>query len=204
MKHMRRQGALVFAAALALGGGGRVRADDGDVTLSGTLRYNAVFENAGSAQTTYEASLLHYVFEAGPSTAGVVQPLDVAAVESLCGDKDGCQITLQMHNWDPTGEPGATASITSRLFLAPSTGQWRFDDLVYGHAVSLKGVDGVMPDSGPWRLYDCNFADSETPTAINGTSDNGTGFGLLNCSDSPGSCGAFSDDHTVCRVVLRD
>jgi hypothetical protein len=200
MTKERVRSLLVLAAAVALGaaGGLHAGADDGDATISGSLRFNAVFENAGDSPTTYEVSLQHYVLEAGPATVGDMQPLDVDAVVSLCGDKDGCQITLQMFNWDPVGEPGATASKTTWLFLSPSTLQWRFDE-----PMGLAGVDGDNDYTPTFLFYDCIFTDGESGVEGNQLIDDGPGFGLLNCGGPSNSC-AFADEDTVCRVVLRD
>lgn len=186
-------------------------AQDGDVAISGTLRYQALHEVGSDPPTGHEVSTQRYIFEvpADVDTIGVPQPLDVDLVKSLCRDKEGCQITLQMVNWDQDTEPGAVASRTGRLFLSETTSQFRFDE---GIESGLKGVDGATTNVVTWRLYDCAFTDADTPgfSGPNTMIDQLEGFALLNCSDNftppTGTatfCG-FSDVTTVCRVVIAD
>lgn len=185
-------------------------AQDGDVAISGTLRYQALHEIGGDPPTSHEVSTQRYIFEvpADVDTIGVPQPLDVGLVNSLCRDKEGCQITLQMVNWDPAGEPGAVASRTGRLLLSETTSQFRFNESIES---GLKGVDGATTNVVSWQLYDCVFTDGETPGfALNHVIDAREGFALLNCTDAaspppgaPSLCG-FSDATTVCRVVIAD
>jgi hypothetical protein len=203
--HRTHARALALAALIALGSAGAI-GGQGDVTISGTLRFDAVLKPGGGPESSYETSVSHYVFEAGPTTAGTVQAFDHEAVLSLCADKDGCQITLQMFDWDPANEPGATASKTTWLFLSevlvpesPTQRHWRFDE-----AVDKKGVDDDgMGAAPPLTLYDCSFGDGESTTSENQPADFVPGFGLLNCSADNLSC-TFSDTTTVCRVVLSD
>jgi hypothetical protein len=123
-----------------------------------------------------------------------VVPLDVATVDSLCRDLDGCTVTLSMVNWD-LAQPGNIASRLSHLALSESSRWWRFNAEV-GDPVGLDGANGVQEFSS----WDCYLGDAETYTGVqNGRADATVGWGLLNCA----GC-AYSDLTTICRVVIDD
>ena len=216
---------LCGVTLLAVASAAAARAAEGDVALSGKLRYNAVLdvalavapgEDPATMRTTYEVTTLEYVFEAvAPATVGIPQPLDHAIVRELCGDKDGCEVTLQMVDWDPSGEPEAVASRTSLMFLAElapeeSVGPtsmpveegkyFRFDQ-----QLDISGVDDdFFLTNTVWKFYDCIFTDAESGSGDNTVFDLEPGFALLNCENvGPLGC-TYSDADTVCRLVMRD
>lgn len=130
--------------------------------------------------------------EAGPADVGTVKPLDVPIVDQLCRDDDGCQVTLQMVNWDAVNQPGNVASRSVRLFISQTSRWWRTSSDIFG-----LDVDSTLDD---FILFDCYLTDAETPTAgANQRADTNAGFGLLNVAG-----GSYSDATTTCRVAIED
>ncbi|MCZ7687645.1 MAG: hypothetical protein M5U28_56460 [Sandaracinaceae bacterium] len=133
-----------------------------------------------------------YVVEAPPANVGRVIPLDVAIVDALCRDYDGCDVTVSMINWSASGEPGNVASRNERLFISETSRWWRFANN------DVSGFDGTTIQE--WSPWDCYFGDAETFTgSTNGRSDAGPGFGLLNVAG-----GSYSDATVTCRVTIED
>lgn len=201
----RKLGTLFGVAAL-LAGAGAVRAAE-DVRLSGHLRYNAVLETAGnpaSTVSTYEVTTRPYVLETvADVNVGLPHPLDVSTVDELCTDKDGCQVTLEMIDFDEVNEPGAVASATFSLVISetllagPEPGRhWRLDQ-----SGGLGGIDNNDTHEY-YQLFGCIFGDGETDTGDEGIADDELGFSLSKCSEVDGC--AFDDETTYCRVVLAD
>jgi hypothetical protein len=143
-----------------------------------------------AAPTTFAVTGERYVVEATAASVGQVVPLDHALVQSLCRDKDGCEVTVSMINWDGAGQ---SASRTERLFLSETGGGWRFAN------IDVFGVDAAS-GSQDHAVFDCYLSDAETYTGVpNGRADAGAGFGLLNTAG-----GGYSDITTTCRVVIID
>jgi hypothetical protein len=139
-----------------------------------------------------DLSSLRYIVEAGPGQVGHVLPLDVARLDQLCRDKDGCEVTIGMVNWNAAGQPGQVASRSARLFLSESSRWWRLSNDIDG----LDGNGGL----NEWAVFDCWLTDAETWTGTpNGRGDAGVGFALLNVAG-----GDFSDLTTICRIIIED
>ena len=165
----------------------------GSTWAQGNITFQAVLQTNDELPEAYEVSTLRYIVEATPGMVGEVLELDHDIVESLCRDKDGCDVTLQMVNWDGPGQPGSVASRTARLFLSETSGWWRMAD------TDLTAIDDD-DNTNDWFYGDCYFTDAETYGASANTRlDSAPGWGLLNVAG-----GSFSDANTTCRVVLTD
>lgn len=189
------------------------RSSGGDVAISGKLKHNALLQVGTGPTEPYEVSTLRYIGEAPPSTVGIVVPLDVEIMGSLCRDKDGCQVALQMVNALPIDEPGQVVSEGSWLFLSEVSRFFRYAGRPGGD-FPISGED----DSGPgylttadWRVDDCILTPAESVLGSNPNerSDDEVGFGLLNCANTglpePGGFDCLApDDTTTCRVVFLD
>jgi hypothetical protein len=151
----------------------------------------AILQVGTSPLTTYPVSGERYIVEAPPSSVGSVVPLDVPLVNSLCRDKDGCYVTVQMVNWNGDGN---VATRSERFFISQTSGAWRFAN------TDIEGIDGT--GFHELLIFDCLFGDAERRpmgSPPNGREDAGSGFGLLNVFG-----GSYSDSTTTCRVVLDD
>jgi hypothetical protein len=140
----------------------------------------------------YFAGGRRYIVEAGPAQVGRVVPLDVATMDLLCRDKDGCEVTMQMVNYDapPTG---IVASRSQRLFISETSRWWRFANIDVLGLDSNGGLD-------EWPVWDCFFTDAETWTGTpNGRGDAAVATALLNVAG-----GNYSDATTICRIVIEE
>ena len=166
---------------------------DSNVQVTGTVSHKGVYQLGSNAPTTYDVTVERYVVEAAaPANVGVVVALDHAVMSALCEDKDGCEVTMAMVNWD--GLSNATSQF-SHLFLSEANGRWRFSDNV-GSIAGLDDDDLTQEIA----LFDFYFTDAETSQGVsNQRADSNPGFGLLNCA----GC-AYSDSTTLCRVVISD
>jgi hypothetical protein len=186
----------------------------GDVAISGKLRYNALLQVGTDPPIPYEVSAQRYIVEAPPSTVGTVVPLDVDVVDSLCRDKDGCRVSLQMVNSEPLEEPGQVKSEEGWLFLSEISDWFRVGSIGSFDWKSIEGedtsydLDPYYLSTAEWRGLDCIFTQAETAgSGDNLRTDEGRGFGLLNCknlgSEEDGGC-SYDDDETTCRVLFID
>ncbi len=164
-----------------------------ELDVAGTVQSEAVLKSGTAAPTSYKITTRRYIVEAPPSSVGVVVKLDNSIMDDLCRDKDGCDITIQMVNWN-TSQPGNVASRYFRkFFVSESSRWWRIADY---DTASLDNNGGI----GEWSAWDCYFTDAETSTSTsNGRADNAAGFGLLNVKG-----GSYSDSTVTCRVVIED
>jgi len=167
---------------------------DSDVQVTGTVGHKGVYQLGTNTPTTYDVTVQRFVVEVPAENFGVVIPLDHARVESLCRDIDGCEVALQMLNWQPANPTGEVASRTARLFLSQGAAAvWRFSDT---DVSGLDGGDGV----DEFVAWDCYFGDGETyGGSANSRLDSGPGFGLLTVLG-----GSFPSEHKVCRVAITD
>ena len=203
--------AVVLSVLAATVGGGA----GGDIAVSGKLRHKALFQVGDAPATDYDVSTLRYIVEAPPSTVGEVVPLDVGVVDSLCRDKDGCQVSLQLVQGASSAEPGMVRGEEGWLFLSEVSDWFRI-----GHIGSheWKYVEGEDDSYGAdyltsylttveWRDFDCIFtpAESVIDAGDNGRSDDLPGFGLLNCENlgEPENCD-YDDLETTCRILFID
>lgn len=164
----------------------------GSTWAQGNVTVQAVLQTDDALPATYPVSTLRYIVEATPGMVGEVLELDHDIVESLCRDKDGCEVSIQLVNWDAGGQPGNVASRTTRLFLSETSRWWRMSDI---------DITGFDDDDGPhqWDVFECIFTDAETyGGSQNARLDSAPGFGLLN------QVGGNSDANTTCRAVLTD
>jgi hypothetical protein len=163
------------------------------VDVAGNVQTQATLTVDGGTPTSYPVTTKEYIVEATPAMVGRLIPLDTTIVEALCRDKDGCDVVLQMLNWDAAGKPGL--STTRRGFMHVSeTSRWfRYfeggGDLLDGN----NSVDEI-------GQYDCILTDAEIAADFNnGRYDVGAGWGLLNFKG-----GSYSDTTTTCRLVVKD
>ena len=164
---------------------------DGEVVVNGTVRHRGVLQQGNNALATYELTTERYLVEARPiDGAGFVIVLDHDIVVALCRDKDGCEVSLQMVNWD---ESGAVASTTKRLFLSETSNRWSLSDT---NLDALTDDDDVIQS---WQAHDCVFTDGETMDELNFALDSNVGFSLINLYQ-----GTHSDEDTTCRMVFLD
>jgi hypothetical protein len=161
---------------------------DAALEVRGDLFTYGLHQVDGGAPAPYALSALRLVADATPAMVGQVIPLDVALVDQLCADEDGCTVLMQMRTFNGTQE---VASRKNHLFVS-SDGRWRFAD-------DTAGGDGNAT-TNDWINWDCYFTDAENMTnTSNGRADTVKGFGLLNVKG-----GGYSDTTTVCRLVLED
>jgi hypothetical protein len=157
--------------------------------VRGEVFTEGLYQVGTAAPVPYRVTTRRYVVEAGPSVVGQVVPLDLAIMQALCQDIDGCRVTIQMVNFEPTGN---TASRTAQLFLSQTTNAWRLDN-------DVLGVDGDGTTS-EWVAWDCIFTDAENRTnSANGRADTAKGFGFLNAAG-----GTYNDTTTICRISFQD
>jgi hypothetical protein len=195
-------GAVSLSVEFAATGGefgtydGVARSDhihDSRYTVIGAdLVHNAVWKVNNNAPTLYAVSEKRYIVEATPASVGVVVTMDNTLTDQLCRDKDGCEVTLQMVNWDVGNFPGLAASRTERLFISETSRHWRFSN------IDVSGLDNNATHE--YSVFDCYFTDAENYTGVpNGRLDSANGFALLNIAG-----GAYSDATTTCRVIMID
>jgi hypothetical protein len=203
---------VLLIVVVAVGG-----SSAGDVAISGKLRYNALLQVGDDTPVPYEVSTQRYIVEAPPSTVGEVVRFDSGIVDSLCRDREGCQVSLQMEGADPA-KPGQVVSRTTWLFLSEISDWFRYGAAgssslfnPYGDVEEIEGEDDLgaqyLTTAGEWWLGDCILTQAETvlESGDNLRGDNFVGFGLLNCENSiaPEHC-MFDDAATLCRVEFKD
>lgn len=66
-----------------------------------------------------------YTIIATKAERGTSKLLDMDRVAYLCGDLDGCQARMVMHDWDPANWPESAASREFLMFYNPENGTWR-------------------------------------------------------------------------------
>jgi len=139
---------------------------------------------------TSEKTHEQYIVELPPQLNGMVVALDHTIMQRLCRDDDGCSFTIQLINWDGTGE---VASKSYVLFLSQTSLKWRISN------VDNEGIDasGSEQRYTPW---DCWITDAEERLDNrNGRRDSGVGLGVLNARN-----GEYNDERTTCRFVFND
>lgn len=181
---------------------------NGNISSRGTYQFNSSF-NA----VPYTFSTERYVAEVSPAMVGVVMGLDTSIINRLCQDIDGCDVTVQMLNWDGLPQYPLGTSVASRqekLFIGTvyeGSGMYTGDYFRYWRFANndVNGIDGngIVSDFQIWG--DCYLTDGETSVNSNNarsdnytTSPNGSGFGLLN------AIGSNPDATTGCRVTFED
>lgn len=178
-------------SAVSIGGG----APSATLDVNGETRSNDILKVGTAAPVAIERSHQRYIVEAPPASVGVVVPLDSAITDRLCRDRDGCEVSIAMVNFDQPGQPGNVAHRQMRMYASETSRWWRFSDNV-GEPSGIDGSSGVQEI----RAWDCFFGDAETYTGtVNGRADATVGLALLNCAGCD-----YSDATTTCRVVIED
>jgi len=127
--------------------------------------------------------------------ANQVAPVDQAQLEALCGDPDGCILSIALTNYpwalSPVEPPPASIG-PSQWFYNPTTGVHRIAQLGAGGGFSVgTAVDPNRPlrdnDGAPSggssnnviQAFNCYFTDSEFSPGQVSTTDSAVGFQLL-------------------------
>ena len=177
----------------------------GDVMVGGELGAT-VLRDAGNGANgsvsgqSYVRSLRRYVVEAADGgNSPYTVPVDDAILVQLCGDVDGCEVSLGMRDWQTASVgPGAIASVGPYRFSFSATrpnGQryWDVRSVTSGSGGwdGNNGVDHVMV------AYDtCYFTDGQYLAASG--SDPGLGFGLLTWA------GGYTATDLGCILIIDD
>ncbi len=178
----------------------------GDVAVSGDLgslvvRDAGTSANGTSSRQSYVRSLRRYVVEAADGgNAPYTVPVDDNMLIQLCGDLDGCQVTIGMRDWtSATVGKGDMATYGPYRFSVASTqpnGQ-RFWERRAQDGGSASGWDGNNGVDHVINAFDaCYFTDAKYQ-AGNG-SDPGLGFGLLNWH------GGYDASDMTCFLIIDD
>jgi hypothetical protein len=150
-------------------------------------------------------NLSRYVVTAPAATVGFGQGIDVARLYEYCADEDGCQLVMQMSNYDAVNEPGVAGSRTGRLSISPvSSSHWRYSgELADPDGIGSVGGTDASGSTESWRVWDCVLTDGEFVNVFTGEiGDFGQGFTLINLSDVEG--GSDPDATTECRLTISD
>lgn len=158
-------------------------------SLSGTT--SALQTQVSSLQTQVNTSPSgSYHLEATKATVTNTVPVDMAAVNALCKDGDGCDITIGMRDWD-NAWVGTTASRGPyRLYMSPTSSAWRVSN------TDAQGHDGNSVVEHILSSWDCYFTDGQYASGA-GT-DASVGFGLMNYNS------AYNDPDMVCTLDIQD
>ena len=140
-----------------------------------TITHSALLKSVnGSAQfDTLPKNRRKYMWElnaAHPFNSSI--PLPESITTELCGDEDGCRITMSMSHWSATNTEAT--GITGLFFYGPANNnqrRWRFD---YAGGTNT-GVDGDGAATYPASLYSMAYL-SDGPY-LNGSGQD-TGIGL--------------------------
>lgn len=177
----------------------------GDTTVFSDLKVKAIRDIGNAAgqvnRQTYDQSLRRYLVEAqdGGNSPNTV-PVDDSLLVGLCGDLDGCEVTVGMRDWtSQTTGPGLLTTIGPFRFSLAATrpnGQ-RFWDLrnQYGGSSSFWDGNGAV-DHALNAFDSCYFTDGRYQAGAG--SDPGLGFGLLNWS------GGYTAVDMVCVLIIDD
>jgi hypothetical protein len=159
--------------------------------VNGAIQYQAIKQVDLGSLTTYNVKVKRYHIEATKAQVRNTVPLDMAIVNELCKDEDGCAITLGMKDWE-NNKPGVVASYGPyRLFMSQTSNWWRRSSVSNGSFNDGNGsVNHIL------QTYDCYFTDGEYS---NGTgTDSSVQLGLLNFNAT------FTDPDMVCVLTIED
>src|SRR5574341_1940551 len=113
-------------------------------------------KKVNSSASTYYVNTRRYHVEATKATVLTTVPLDMAIVNDLCKDEDGCAVTLGMRDWSSATRPGLTASQGPYRFFISQTSNW--SRLSNTHA---EAADGNGTVNHILQAWDCYFTDGE-------------------------------------------
>ena len=123
-----------------------------------------------------------------PPGESKVKTVELAPLEEMCRDADGCQYTLNL-------SMGTLIGATSeRLFLDVNEGhKWSStpDNIVRTDGDAGGTVAGAVSESGNVQ---CSLADGDAPDGL----DHGPGFSLMIASSN------FSDIDVICTLTVMD
>jgi type II secretory pathway pseudopilin PulG len=141
--------------------------------------------------STYYVTKKRYHVEATKAVVTNTVSLDMAIVNALCKDEDGCSVTLGMRDWDSAAQPGNVASRGPyRFYISQSSNWWRLSN------TDSAGNDGDGVVQHILYVWDCYFTDG-TYTSGSG-SDPSVQLGLLNWNAN------YTDPNMVCVLDIDD
>ncbi len=159
------------------------------VSISGNAAGRVMTKNVDGVVTVQAESLDTYHVEATKAKLNGTVPLDMAIVDRLCRDVDGCEVVMGMRDWDASKV--TTSRGPKRLFMSMVTNSWRMSDY------DNQGTDGDGVVTHLWAGWDCYFTDGEY---VGGAGvDNTRQLGLMN-----GNWNGFNDPNMVCTLDIRD
>lgn len=183
---------------------------NGNTTVNGTLTGQAVRQIGDSKgnpvqRADYAVSVSRYVVEAkdgGGSPTSV--PISDTLLMQLCGDEDGCSLTLGMRNNTPQQSDNRfIMSFPYSFSIAAAIGGKR-----YWHAAGFadngapnapSGVDGSDGSQNVINSGDCRFTDGVIRNQAD-QGDTALGFALLNWIGE----GGHNSPDLVCVLVIKD
>jgi len=200
-------GSLGVNAGLLVNSGATV---NGNLVINGGLTDLAIREIGDSKgnpvqRADYAVSVNRYVVGAQdnggtPSSVPVADPL----LMQLCGDEDGCSLTLGMRNNTPQQSDNRfIMSFPYSFAIAGALGGKRFWHVAgfndQGVAVGPDGLDGANNSENVVNSGDCRFTDGAFANGAD-QGDTGLGFALLNWIGQ----GGHNSPDLVCVLVIKD
>ncbi len=162
----------------------------GDCAVAGSVPIcELVIDSAKSIEAawTTEPSIPEvYVFDVGPELVGAWQPVDMAIIDAMCRDFDGCEITTSAIDFDPS-MPGAVFSRSIRHFIS-ETSRWYSSDITVNN---FQDGDGIY--TSIFSVPGCEITDADTLSG----EDLGEGYSVLNRYMG-------WPQQPLCRLIIKD
>lgn len=202
-------GNLGVNGALSVNAGASI---NGNLAANGSLTDMAIRQTGDSKgnpvqRADYSVSLNRYVVEAGDAgSQPATVPVDDALLMQLCGDEDGCSLTLGMRN--PTVQQVDNLLVMSFPYsfavgnAVNGKRTWHsvgFTDT--GAPIAPTGVDGANNSENAISTGDCRFTDGIFNNGQD-QGDSGLGFALLNWFG--GNNGAWNSPAMTCVLIIKD
>ena len=117
-------------------------------------------------------------YTAERTNRGTTTPIPIKVIEKLCGDADGCELRLGMHNWDDTGR---IASRSSLFYYNKQNRNWRAE------VGDPAGTDANNVIQHAFHAWACYFTDGAYAKFVQ-KGDAAVGFGLLSWTEFNADC----------------
>lgn len=145
--------------------------------------------NGSSTFTTYNINPKRYMWELTPAVPiGTSIAIPQAIINDLCGDEDGCNVTITMTNW--IGGYTESASRSTQLFYSIANGRWRIPS-------DISGIDGNNATDHILSLFETYFFTDAAYINFSST-DNAIGLNFLHWN------GAGYSPSATGRLILED